>query len=157
MDAERIISGDDRSLEQRLARALSDVHLWQERYRAIGENIPFGIWICDANGQLTYCSQAILDLLGMTFEQVAGARWYDTLHPDDAVETERAWQDCVRTGRDWVRLHRYRAKDGKYHPVLARGRALRDGSGSIREWVGVNFDVAELIGVYEDLKAKGRW
>jgi len=93
----------------------------------------------------------------MTFEQVGGARWYDTLLPDDVAETERAWQDCVRTGQNWVRLHRYRGKDGEYHPVLARGRPLRDRDGTIREWVGVNFDVADLIGVYEDLKAKGRW
>ena len=152
-----IPKSDYLALEQRLVRALSDVHLWQERYRAIGESIPFGIWICDATGQLIYCSQAILDLLGMTFEQVAGAGWYDTLHPDDVAGTERAWQECVRTGKDWVRLHRYRGKDGKYHPVLARGRPLADANGNIREWVGVNFDVADLIGVYEDLKAQGRW
>jgi hypothetical protein len=36
------------------------------------------------------CSQAILDLLGMTMAQVAGAGWYETLHPDDAAGTERA-------------------------------------------------------------------
>jgi len=141
----------ERAAETRLARSLFEIHLWQERYRAIGESIPFGIWICDAQGQLTYCSKAILELLGMTFEQVAGAGWYGTLHPDDAADTERAWNECVRTGADWVRLLRYRGKDEQYHPVLARGRALRNPDDTIREWVGVNFDVSYLIGTYERL------
>ena len=133
-------------VEARLTKALADLHLWQERYHSIGETIPFGIWICDANGRLTYCSQAILDLLGMTMDEVAGAGWYKTLHPDDAADTERAWNECVRTGKQWVRLHRYRGKDGRYHPALARGRPLR-----IREWVGVNFEVAELMAAQEQL------
>lgn len=142
-----------RDAEARLARILSERNLWQERYHAIGETIPHGIWICDAQGQLTYCSKAILDLLGMTMAGVAGAGWYGTLHPDDAADTERAWNECVRTGRDWVRLLRYRGRDGRYHPVLARGRAIRNADGSIREWVGVNYDVSELIEAQDKLHA----
>ena len=142
-----------RDAEARLAKTLSELHLWQERYRAIGETIPHGIWICDAEGRLTYCSQAILDLLGMTMEQVAGAGWYDTLHPDDAAETERAWNECVHVGQDWVRLHRYKGKDSRYYPALARGRAIRNPDGTVREWVGVNYDVSELIEVQDKLHA----
>jgi PAS domain S-box-containing protein len=120
----------------------------------IGESIPFGIWICDAQGALTYCSKAILDLLGMTFEEVAGAGWFATLHPDDVEQTERAWTACVSTGSDWVRLHRYRDRKGGYHPVLARGRAIRNADGTIREWVGINFDVAGLIEAHRALAAE---
>ena len=140
------------SVDARLAKALAEIHLWQERYRTIGESIPYGIWICDPDGQLTYCSRAILDLLGMTFQQVAGSGWYDTLHPDDVAATEHAWNECVRTGKDWAHLLRYKGKDGLYHPVLTRGKPIRNPDGTIREWVGVNFDVSELIAAYEDLK-----
>jgi hypothetical protein len=43
-------SEGERTVETRLAKSLSEIHLWQERYRAVGESIPFGIWICDAQG-----------------------------------------------------------------------------------------------------------
>ena len=145
----------ERNIERRLAAALSELHLWQERYRTVGGSIPYGMWVCDPQGHVKYCSKAMLDLLGMTMEQYAGTLWYATLHPDEALETERAWNECVRTGRDWVRLHRFKGKDGRFYPALARGRALRNSDGSIREGVGVNFDVSELIDMYEDLVKRG--
>jgi len=89
----------------------------------------------------------------MTMAQVAGAGWYETLHPDDAAGTERAWNECVRMGHDWVRLHRYKGKDGRYYPALARGRAIRNLDGTVREWVGVNYDVSELIEAQDKLHA----
>ena len=56
-------------------------------------------------------------------------------------------------GHDWVRLHRYKGKDGRYYPALARGRAIRNLDGTVREWVGVNYDVSELIEAQDKLHA----
>ncbi len=44
----------------------------------------------------------------------------------------------------WDIEHRYRGVDGKWHPVLARGAAVRDERGNIVYWAGINLDISRL-------------
>ncbi len=113
-------------------------------YRAIGETIPYGIWICDPQGRNTYASQSLLDLLGITQEECSEFGWGDSLHPDDAERTIAAWKECVRTEGVWDIEHRFRGTDGKYHPILARGVPVRDDHGKIICWAGINLDIGSL-------------
>ncbi len=124
----------------------------QHLYRAIGESIPFGIWICDPDGRNTYASQSLLDLLGITQEQCSEFGWGDALHPDDAERTIAAWKECVRTEGVWSIEHRYRGVDGKYHPILARGVPVRDDDGKIIAWAGINLDISDLKQTEEELR-----
>src|ERR1700735_693407 len=77
-------------------------------YRAIGESIEYGVWVCDANGRNVYASDSFLRLMGMTQRQCSEFGWASALHPDDADATMSAWKDCVRAGGLWYREHRIR-------------------------------------------------
>jgi PAS domain S-box-containing protein len=111
-------------------------------YRAIGESIDYGIWICDPDGRNTYASKSFLHLTGMTQEQCSDFGWGEVLHPDDAERTIAAWKECVRTGGPWDIEHRFRGADGQWHPILARGVAVRDDHGTITCWAGINLDIS---------------
>ncbi|MGE5373572.1 MAG: PAS domain S-box protein [Bacteroidota bacterium] len=121
-------------------------------YRAIGESIPYGIWICDPDGRNIYASQSYLDLVGITQEQCSEFGWGDTLHPDDAQRTIEAWKECVRTEGTWDIEHRFLGKDGQYHPILARGVPVRNEQGEIVCWAGINLDVSRFEKAEQDLK-----
>lgn len=121
-------------------------------YRAIGESIDYGVWVCDRDGRNTYASESFLKLVGMTQEQCSNFGWGDVLHPDDAERTIAAWKECVRTGGVWDIEHRYRGVDGKWHPVLARGVAVRDERGEIICWAGINLDISHLKQTEERLR-----
>jgi PAS domain S-box-containing protein len=121
-------------------------------YRAIGESIDYGIWICDADGRNIYCSESFLNLVGMTQAECADDGWTDALHPDDIEHTIAAWKQCVQTGDAWDIEHRYRGVDGRWHPVLARGVPVRDELGSVIAWVGINLDISELKRVESELR-----
>jgi PAS domain S-box-containing protein len=121
-------------------------------YRAIGEAIPYGIWICDPTGRNMYASQSYLDLVGMTQEQCSEFGWGDALHPDDAERTIAAWKECVRTEGTWDIEHRFRGTDGQYHPILARGIPVRNEEGEIICWAGINLDISRLKGAEEALR-----
>ena len=112
-------------------------------YRAIGETIDYGVWVCDPNGRNTYASESFLKLVGLTQQQCSDFGWGDVLHPDDAERTLAAWKECVRTGGAWDIEHRYRGVDGQWHPILARGVAIRDEQGQIIRWVGINLDISK--------------
>jgi PAS domain S-box-containing protein len=113
-------------------------------YRAIGESMDYGVWVCDADGRNLYSSDSFLRLLGLSQAQCSGLGWSDALHPDDVEATMAAWQEAVRTGSFWYREHRYRGADKRYHPVLAQGVPIRDENGRITDWAGINLDIARL-------------
>jgi PAS domain S-box-containing protein len=113
-------------------------------YQAVGDFIPFGVWICDAAGRNTYASNSFLQLLGITQAQCSEFGWSEALHPDDREVTTAAWKECVRMGVAWDREHRFRAVDGDYHPVLARGVPVRDDDGKLLCWAGINLDIRRL-------------
>jgi PAS domain S-box-containing protein len=103
----------------------------ESRYRAIGESIDYGVWVCAPDGRNIYASSSFLKLVGLTQEQCSNFGWGDVLHPDDTARTVVAWNECVRTGANWDIEHRFRGVDGKYHPVLARGVPVRNDRGEI--------------------------
>ena len=93
----------------------------EQLYRAIGETINWGIWICDPEGRNIYASPSFLTMVGMTQQECSEFGWGNVLHPDDADTTIAAWKECSRAGTFWERTHRFKGVDGKYHHVLARG------------------------------------
>lgn len=121
-------------------------------YRAIGETINYGVWVCDPDGRNIYASESFLNLVGMTQEQCSNFGWGDVLHPDDAERTIAEWKECVQTGGTWDIEHRFRGVDGKWHDVLARGVPVRNEQGEITCWAGINLDISRLKSAQEDIK-----
>ncbi len=101
-------------------------------YRAIGESIDYGVWVCDSAGKNLYASTSFLRLVGLSQEQCSEFGWSSVLHPDDSENTLTAWKECVRVRGKWDRELRFRGVDGQWHPILARGaRRGRPGQRSV--------------------------
>jgi PAS domain S-box-containing protein len=113
-------------------------------YRAIGESINYGIWVCEASGKNIYASESFLKLVGLTQEECSEFGWGKVLHPDDLEATMAAWTQCVRAGTFWEREHRFLGVDGKWHHILARGVPISDDAGKILCWAGINLDISAL-------------
>ena len=121
-------------------------------YRAIGESINYGVWVCAPDGRNIYASESFLKMVGLTQEECSSFGWGNVLHPDDAERTIAAWQECVRTGGVWDIEHRFKGVDGKWHHVLARGIPVRDENGRITLWAGINLDIDNLKEMEEELR-----
>jgi PAS domain S-box-containing protein len=139
--------------QRRIEQALRES---ERLYRAIGESIDYGVWICDADGRNVYASPSFLRLVGLTQEQCSEFGWGDVLHPDDAERTIAAWKECARTGGQWDIEHRFKGVDGQWHPVLARGVPVRNEQGEITGWAGINLDISRLKQVEEKLRDADR-
>lgn len=113
-------------------------------YRAIGESINYGVWVCNADGTNIYVSESFLQLTGMTLQESSYYGWIKAVHPDDAEPMLAAWRECVRTGGHWYREYRVLGKDGYYHPLLVQGVPTRDDNGNITGWAGINLDISPL-------------
>jgi PAS domain S-box-containing protein len=124
----------------------------EQLYRSIGESMDYGVWVCAPDGRNTYASESFLRLVGLTQEQCSSFGWGEVLHPDDAERTIAAWKECVRTGKDWEIEHRFRGVDGAWHPVLARGVAVRNEQGRITSWAGINLDISRIKQAEEEVR-----
>ncbi len=63
----------------------------EDRYRKIGELIPFGVWMADAHGSFTYLSKSFTELLGFSLEECANGGWFKRLPPQDRDRTASDW------------------------------------------------------------------
>jgi PAS domain S-box-containing protein len=136
--------GERRAVEEELERRRLEVERSERLYRAIGESIDYGVWVCTPDGRNTYASESFLKLVGLTQDECSDFGWGKVLHPEDAGETLLAWRECVSTGVTWYREHRIRGADGKWHSILARGVPVRDPAGQIHCWAGINLDISRL-------------
>jgi PAS domain S-box-containing protein len=125
-------------------------------YRAIGESIDYGVWVCDPAGRNIYASESLLRMTGLTQEECSNLGWGSALHPDDAEATIAAWKQCVASGKQWDREHRFRSADGSWRPVLARGVPVRNEQGEITAWAGINLDISRLKQVEDRLREADR-
>lgn len=128
------------------------LHQSEAVYRAIGESLNYGIWICDAEGQNIYASQSLLELLGITQKQCSEFGWGNVLHPNDVADTMAAWKECAETGVFWEREHRFKGVDGQWHEILARGVPIRNEQGDIIKWAGINLDISKMKRTEEQLR-----
>src|SRR6202008_2856887 len=74
---------------------------------------------------------------GQSIEQVEGRGWLDALHPDDRESTVAAWQKAVDARSLYETEYRIRRADGVYVWHQARGVAIIEENGTVREWVGI--------------------
>ncbi|HTO55201.1 MAG TPA: PAS domain S-box protein [Myxococcota bacterium] len=125
-------------------------------YRAVGDSIDYGIWICDPTGRNVYASESFLRLVGLTQEQCSDYGWAEALHPDDVERTRAFWAECVRSGKEWDFEHRFRGVDGQYHPVLSRGVPVKGEHGETIAWAGINLDITRLKQVETELREVDR-
>lgn len=138
---------------------ITDRHLAKEAirqtegvYRAIGESLDYGIWICDHQGNHLYASDSFLRLVGMTLEEWKGLGWVEVLEPQAAKQTLADWTQGATTGDLWDREQLVRGVDGNWHPILVRGVPVRNQSGEIIRWAGINLDISRLKQVEGELR-----
>lgn len=112
-------------------------------HRIVGEDIPYGTWVCDRSGGLVYVSDSFLDLVGMTLEECREFGWSSRLPPDRVERTLTDWRHCVANGSQWDYEYLIRGADGEYRGVHSRGIPVRGGAGQVLAWVGLHLDVTE--------------
>jgi len=123
--------------------ALAAISQLRRQAQAIGETIPFGIWVADPKGQMQYLSESFLRIAGRTLEQALGAGWMSALAPETAEEAMRDWAAAIETETPWNRELVVLGPDGRRRTVLSRGFPVRDESGEVSSWAGLNLDISD--------------
>ena len=114
-------------------------------YRTLIEAAPQVIWVADADGQVALLNKAWHEFSGRTDEESLGTRWAEALHPEDVPDVLAKWERAYTHGETYSGECRFQAKDGSYQTFIFIGTPVRDNSGAIINWVGINTNIADRV------------
>src|SRR5450755_3126738 len=114
----------------------------EARYHALVRVLSSLVWTTAADGQIVDMPEWRA-LTGQTVDEVRGWGWLNAVHPDDRERSASVWQTAVDTRSIYETEYRVRRWDGEYVWHQARGVAVFNHDGSIREWVGICVDIED--------------
>ncbi len=123
------------TVRRRAEQALQD----KRRYRILAQASALVIWRRSPDGLMT----AIVGWQELTGQkpEYAGVNWLESIHVDDRVPLNKAWQDS-KVAQSAIDVEiRVRTREGCWRWMRARGAPVRDDAGHLLEWIGVLEDV----------------
>ena len=102
-----------------------------EVYRYAAELADLIVWTADAHGQFVSISPRFTELTGLPPGTQRAA-----MHPDDADEAMRGWEQATAAGIPHTTEFRMLMKDGSYRYFRARSGPRRDEPGQLVGWYG---------------------
>ena len=131
---------------------IDDRKRMESQIRLLLDAIPQQIWSGPPDGTLDYCNARWRSFMGLELEELRGAGWQRTLHPDDRERVLKAWHESVTNATPYEQEERHRRADGQYRWFLARGVPLRGTDGRIVRWYGTNTDIEDRKHAEEELQ-----
>ncbi len=107
------------------------------------DTIPVLAWAARPDGSAEFFNQHYLDFTGLSAEQASGWGWTVAVHPEDVNQLAAAWQRIMASQAAGDTEARLRQCDGRYRWFLFRASPLRDETGAIVKWYGVNTDIED--------------
>ena len=107
-----------------------------EVYRYAAELADLIVWTADAHGQFVSISPRFTELTGLPPGTQRAA-----MHPDDADEAMRGWEQATAAGIPHTTEFRMLMKDGSYRYFRARSGPRRDEQGQLVGWYGFTEDI----------------
>ncbi|MFL6439195.1 MAG: PAS domain S-box protein [Terriglobales bacterium] len=142
-DGQKVFTGFIRDISKR-KRAEEKLRASERTLRELTETIPQMLWSADVDGAVEYCNQRVLDYTGLSAEQVRGAGWRKSVHPDDIEKMVEAWMAAVSTGEPFqYEFRSLHAADSAYRWCISSAVPLRDQEGRVLKWFGTVVDLHE--------------
>ena len=117
----------------------------RQRYVNLAEAIPQIVWTSDATGAMDYANRRWTEYTGFELQDAQGRGWLQAIHPADAEQCVRAWQEAVNLpGTFEVECRLRRAADGAFRWHLGRAVPEFSSRGQLVAWLGTFTDFEEL-------------
>jgi diguanylate cyclase (GGDEF)-like protein/PAS domain S-box-containing protein len=125
----------------------------EERFRSLSASAPNGIYALDLQGRLLYANDRLVELTGLSHDQLTGTGWLDMIHPD---ERERVVSESgpAAVERRLATEFRIVRPDGAVRWVRTRASELRGSSGEHAGFVGSLEDVTSELEALREISAR---
>jgi len=123
----------------------------EQRFRALAQHAPVGIYQTDATGACTFVNDRWCEITGVEAAAARDDGWVAGLHPEDRARVLAAWQALLRGETDFAVEYRFRRPDGAEARVAGQAVPLRDATGAPTGFIGTIDDITERHRLVENL------
>jgi PAS domain S-box-containing protein len=128
----------------------------EARFRLMADTAPSPVWLTNADAQVEFVNEALVDFYGQPAEAILGHIWQQAIHPDD-VEVFRTVQAEARPNHEPYAFEaRFRRADGEWRWMRVTLKPRLEGSGAFLGYVGMSFDVTEARQAIASLEQQER-
>jgi PAS domain S-box-containing protein len=125
----------------------------ENRFRIMADSCPIGIWVTDPQGGTRFANQAYREFAGWTSEQIDPNRWKSAIHPEDAPEYLRAFDDAIQSRSPFKGEGRFLRTDGEWRWKESYAIPYLSLDGEFLGFVGTSKDVTERVQTERSLHA----
>jgi diguanylate cyclase (GGDEF)-like protein/PAS domain S-box-containing protein len=124
------------------------------RHAELFNAFPSLVWCADSRGQCSFVNQAWEDFTGRPLEAETGARWIDSVHPEDRSRLAREWDEALGLRKPLETHYRLLRADGSWGWIHHNAVPVNDEAGRFSGYLGTCVDITERRAA--ELRAVGR-
>ncbi|MBC7809969.1 MAG: PAS domain S-box protein [Burkholderiales bacterium] len=133
------------------ARLHGQVSASEQRFRAMSDASPLGIFLTDANGDCLYTNTVYQRICGLTMDETLGHGWNRALHPDDYDRVVGAWYEASQNRIPFEAVCRFLHRDNSVVWASVKAVAVQSGA-PLSGYVGIVEDITERRQSEEELR-----
>jgi PAS domain S-box-containing protein len=111
----------------------------------LADNIPTLCWVARGDGYIVWYNRRWHEYCGSTPAAMEGWGWQDVHDPDALPAVIARWTACIAAGEPFEMVFPLRGADAVFRPFLTRIAPMRDASGKVARWFGVNTEVGAQV------------
>src|SRR5882724_4379856 len=108
--------------------------------------LPGLVWTAFPDGEIDFLNHRWCEYTGLSVDEGSGQGWLSAVHPDDLPGLVERWRSVLASGEPREMEARLRRFDGEYRWFLFRTYPLRDASGQVVKWCGMNSEINDRSG-----------
>lgn len=121
-------------------------------FRQMFDMMPQLGWTAHADGSIDWYNRRWYEYTGKTIEELRGWGWQSVHDPKMLPLVLDRWNASIASGTPFEMKFPLRGKDDKFRWFLTRISPMRDETGRLIRWVGVNTDIQDEIDRQNQLK-----
>ena len=114
----------------------------ENEFILFSNHLPTLCWIARADGYIVWYNDRWHAYCGSTPDAMAGWGWQQVHDPVHLPSVLDGWQRAICEEKPFEMVFPLRGADGIFRPFLTRVSPLRDDTGKVARWYGVNTDIS---------------
>jgi PAS domain S-box-containing protein len=139
-----------------LLDGLTTATLTPVEFQLLAEHIPTLCWIANGDGYIIWYNRRWYEYTGTTSEQMEGWGWQSTHDPEHLPLVLERWKASIASGEPFEMTFPLRGADGVFRDFLTRVQPVKDPSGNVSRWFGVNTEISTEVEIKKALFEEGR-